>query len=181
MRAAGQGVQLPEASALANRSNGYRRGVARTRTRRSFRQLVRDQVDLWFDLFQRHKLLTFATAIAMQALVALVALTLLVVGVLGMIGREDVWNQHIGPAIATRVLTEVYGGANATVQKIFSGSSAGLVAFAAVLAIWEVSGAVRACMSAFSRIEDAPDDRPWWIRFPLAIGIARSEEHTSEL
>jgi membrane protein len=143
-----------------------------TRTRRSFRRLVRRQVDLWFDLFQRHNLLTFATAIAMQALVALVALTLLVVGVLGMIGRENVWNRHIGPAIASRVLADVYSGANATVQKIFSGSSAGLIAFAAVLAIWEVSGAVRACMSAFSRIEDAPDDRPWWIRFPIAIGIA---------
>src|SRR5581483_11493361 len=104
--------------------------------------------------------------------VAFVSLTLLVVGVLGMIGREDVWNRHIGPSVAPRVLPEVYAGANATVQKIFSGSSAGLVAFAAALAIWEVSGTVRACMSAFSRIEDSPDDRPWWIRFPLAIAIA---------
>lgn len=145
--------------------------MARTR-RRSFGQLVRDQVDVWVDLFQRHNLLTFATAIAMQTLVALVSLTLLAFGVLGMIGREDVWNLHVGPAVATRVLPEVFAGMDATVQKIFSGSSAGLVAFAALLAIWEVSGAVRACMSAFSRIEDAPDDRPWWIRFPLAVAIA---------
>jgi membrane protein len=149
--------------------------MARSRTRsrrRSFGRLVRDQVDVWFDLFQRHNLLTFATAIAMQAFVALVALTLLLVGVLGELGREDVWNKHIGPSVAKRVLPEVFAGADATVQKIFSGSSGGLIAFAAALTIWEVSGVVRACMSAFSRIEDADDDRPWWIRFPIAIAIA---------
>jgi membrane protein len=134
--------------------------------------VVHEQVDLWVELFQRHNLLTFATAIAMQALVAFVSLTLLFVGVLGMTAHEEVWDAHLGPAIAARVLPDVYEGANATVQKIFSGSGAGLVAFAALLAIWEVSGAIRACMSAFSRIEDAIDDRPWWIRFPLALAIA---------
>jgi membrane protein len=143
----------------------------RTR-RRTLRKLVREQVDLWVDLFQRHNLLTFATAISMQALVALASLALLVLGVLGLLGREDIWTRHIGPAIRPRVLPEVYAGANETVHRIFSGSSGGLVAFAAVLAIWEISGAVRACMSAFSRIEDTPDERPWWIRFPRAIAIA---------
>jgi membrane protein len=146
-------------------------GMTRARSRSTGR-FVHEQVDLWVDLFQRHNLLTFATAIAMQALVAFVSLTLLVVGVLGMTGHEEVWDAHLGPAIAARVLPDVYAGANATVQKILSGDGAGLVAFAALLTIWEVSGAIRACMSAFSRIEEAPDDRPWWVRFPLAIAIA---------
>jgi hypothetical protein len=104
-------------STASNKTRRRRRRRGGGKRRRSFGQLVRDQVHLWVDLFQRHNLLTFATAIAMQSFVAFVSLTLLVVGVLGMIGRENVWNRHIGPAIASRVLADVYSGANATVQK----------------------------------------------------------------
>jgi uncharacterized BrkB/YihY/UPF0761 family membrane protein len=99
------------------------------RRRRGFGKLVRRQVDIWVDLFQRHNLLTVATAISMQALVALVSLTLLGLGVLGLLGRQGVWTRHIAPAIRPRVLPEVYAGANETVHRIFSGSSGGLVAF----------------------------------------------------
>jgi membrane protein len=70
------------------------------------------------------------------------------------------------------VLPDVFLGIEQTVGKVFSSSSWGLIVFAAVLAVWEVSGAVRACMSALSRVYGTKDDRPWYIRFPLSIGIA---------
>src|SRR3954452_4561471 len=35
-----------------------------------------------------------------------------------------------------------------------------------------VSGAVRACMSALSKIYGTKDERPWHVRFPLSVGIA---------
>src|SRR5262249_7042534 len=46
-----------------------------------------------------------------------------------------------------------------------------LIVFAAAVAIWEMSGVVRACMGAIARIYGAEEDRSWKIRFPLSIGI----------
>jgi membrane protein len=135
---------------------------------RCFREIV----DLWVDLFAEHNLLTYASAIAFQALVALVALLLLGVAALGEIGRTDVWTQQIAPEIAPKVLLPVFSGIDATFEKIFQTNSWGLIAFAVVLAVWEVSGAVRACMGALAEIYGLEDERPWWIRFPLSLGIA---------
>jgi membrane protein len=131
----------------------------------------KELVALWVDLFKEHNLLTDASAIAFQALVALVALLLLLVAILGELGREDVWTKQIGPQLKPKVLPEVYTAIDATFQKIFSGSSGGLIAFAAVLALWEISGAVRATMGALSQIYDMEDDRTWTRRFPISIGI----------
>ena len=143
-----------------------------TRTARTRSGNLRALVDLWVDLFDQHNLLTYASAIAMQALVAAVATVLLVLGVLHATAKEDIWTNHAAPAVQAKVLEPVFAGINATVLTVFSGSSAGLIAFAAALAIWEVSGVVRACMGALDRIYDTEDDRPWWIRFPVSWGLA---------
>jgi membrane protein len=144
--------------------------VARSRRGRwqSFKKIVR----LWVDLFDEHELLTSATAIALQALVAAVALLLLGIALLGEFGAEDVWNTQIAPQVQPKVLPEVYGGIDATVQKVFTSSSAGLIAVAVLLSIWEVSGVVRACMSALSKIYGTKDERPFWLRFPISFGLA---------
>jgi membrane protein len=133
---------------------------------------LKDLVALWVDLFDEHELLTSAAAIALQGFVAMVALALLGVAVLGETGHEDVWKKQIAPQIQPKVLPAVFHGIQATVHKVFSSSSVGLIAFASALAIWEVSGTVRACMSAISKISGTKDDRPWYLRFPLSIGIA---------
>ena len=138
------------------------------RKRRDLKELVK----LWVDLFDEHELLTSATAIALRALIAMVALALLATALLGETGSEDVWRKQVAPQIQPKVLPDVYHGIQATVDKIFSSSSGGLIAFATVLAIWQVSGAVRSCMSALSKIYGTKDERPWYVRFPLSIGIA---------
>lgn len=127
---------------------------------------------MWVGLFDEHELLTAAAAIALQAFVAMVALALLAVAVLGETGEEQVWSGQIAPQVRPKVLPAVFRGIQATVHKIFEGSSAGLIAFASVLAVWEVSGTVRACMSALSRVYGTKDERPWYVRFPLSIAIA---------
>jgi membrane protein len=129
-------------------------------------------VRLWVGLFDEHELLTCAAAIALQAFVALVALALLAIAVLGETGQEHVWTKQIAPQIHPKVLPAVFAGLQATVRKIFSSDSGGLIAFASVLAIWEVSGTVRACMSSLSKVYGTKDERPWYLRFPLSLGIA---------
>jgi membrane protein len=141
------------------------------RRRRGHRQGFKDFVSLWVGLFKQHDLLTYASAVAFQALVALVALVLLVVAILGEIGRTDVWTKQIGPQIKPKVLPEVYTGIDATFAKIFSASSVWLIVFAAIVAIWEISGAVRACMGALSRIYDTDDTRRGFVRHSISLGI----------
>jgi len=136
--------------------------------RQSFKKLV----SIWVDLFNEHDLLNYATAIAFRALVALVALMLLGLGILGAAGREDVWTKQMAPHIKPKVLPEVFSGVNSTVEKIFHSSSAGLIAFAAVVAIWEVGGLVRTCMNAIATIYEEKDTRSLRVRYPLSLGIA---------
>jgi membrane protein len=145
--------------------------MARSRARTKKRGL-KDLVSLWVDLFDEHELLTCAAAIALQAFVAMVALALLGLAVLGEVGSQHVWTRQIAPQIHPKVLPAVFSGIQATVHKIFSSDSTGLIAFASALSVWEVSGTVRACMSALSKVEGTKDERPWYIRFPISIAIA---------
>ena len=140
--------------------------------RHGHRQSLKELVALWVDLFREHNLLTYASAIAFRALIALVALVLLGIALLDEFGRPDVWTSQVAPQISPKLLPPVFSGLDATVQTIFNSSSVGLIAFASVLATWEVSAMVRACMGALSAISGHEDDRPWWVRFPISVGIA---------
>ncbi|MFN2628524.1 MAG: YihY/virulence factor BrkB family protein [Gaiellaceae bacterium] len=133
---------------------------------------LRRIVDLWAGLFAEHDLLTSASAIALQAFVAEVAIALLGLGLLAATGEQSVWNSQVGPQVQQRVLEGVFAGMDQTVQHIFQSDSAGLIIFAALLAIWEVSGAVRACMGALNRIYETSEGRPWWIRFPVSLSLS---------
>jgi membrane protein len=135
---------------------------------RSFKKIVR----LWVDLFDRHNLLTYASAIALRALIAAVACTLFALGILGASHQQELWRKTIGPEIEPKVLPHVYDGINQTVNRVFSSSTAGLVALAAALAIWEVSAIIRAGIGALDEIYETQETRPFWIRTPLTLGLA---------
>jgi membrane protein len=61
---------------------------------------------------------------------------------------------------------------NAAVQRIFDSSSGGLIAFAAMLALWDVSGAVRACMSGMNKIYDTKEKRSTLRRIGVSLVVA---------
>lgn len=135
---------------------------------RSFKQIVR----LWVDLFDRHNLLTYASAIALRSFIAAVACSLFALGILGASGERQLWEKTIGPQVKPKVLPDVYSGINQTVDHVLSSSSAGLLALASALAVWEVSGIVRAAIGALDEIYETPEPRPFWIRFPISFGLA---------
>jgi membrane protein len=135
---------------------------------RSFKKIVR----LWVELFDRHSLLTYASAIALRMFIAAVACTLFALGILGVSHQERLWRQTIGPAIEPKVLPHVFDGIDQTVNRVFSSSTVGLLALASALAVWEVSGIIRAGIGALDEIYETPEPRPFWIRFPLSWGLA---------
>jgi membrane protein len=133
---------------------------------------ARKLVQIWVDLFARHELLTYASAIAFQVLKSLVPLSLLGIALLGAIGRQDIWTQHIAPAIQSRIDPPAYHAIDYGVKKIFDHSSAGIVVFAALLTVWYVSGGVRAIMCGINQIYEADEKRPFWVRWPISLGLA---------
>jgi YihY family inner membrane protein len=135
---------------------------------RDLKALVHD----WVELFAEHDLLTYASAIARQCAIALIPLVLLGLGLLGASGRTDVWDNQIAPQLQARFLPAVYAGIEQTAQKIFATNSAGLIAFAALYSTWAISGVVRACMGALTRIYDTDEKRSWKVRFPISFGLA---------
>lgn len=133
---------------------------------------AREFVRIWVDLFARHELLSYASAIAFQVLKSLVPLTLLGIALLGAIGRDDIWTKHMAPAIQSRFDPPIYHAIDYGVKKILDHDSAGILVFAAILTVWYVSSGVRAIMSGINRIYEVADERPFWIRQPVSLGLA---------
>jgi membrane protein len=121
--------------------------------------------------FAEHNLLTYAAAIAFQALIALVPLTLLGLGLLGATGHQEVWTDHVEPAIQGRVTQPVYRAIDHTVSRILDHGTAGLIAFSVLLSLWYLTAAMRAVIEALNRIHDVDDDRRWWHRLLIAAGL----------
>jgi membrane protein len=133
---------------------------------------VRAFVQKWIEAFDEHKLLTYATAIAMRAFIGLIGLTFLTLALMAPLGQQSAWSRHLAPAIEPKLTTPTYHAVDAAVHRIFASDSTGLIAFAAALAIWQTSGVIRAVMDALNTIIDAEDDRPTTHRFALSVVLA---------
>jgi membrane protein len=126
----------------------------------------------WADAFREHKLLLYATAIAMRALLGSAGLTFLTIALLGATGEQRFWEKHVAPAIEPKLTHPTFVAIDAAVEKVFASDSGGLIAFAALYAVWQVSGSLRVVMDALNTITDAKEDRPLWLRFGLSVALA---------
>jgi len=132
---------------------------------------LRRFVKLWIELFSKHGLLDHASAVAFAVLKALVPLTLLGLALLRALGQQKVWENTLAPGIEPELQPPTFHAIDAAVERIFSTSSAGLIAFAAVLAAWYISGAVRGLMTGINKIYECPETRPWKVRYAISIGL----------
>lgn len=146
--------------------------MARKRKPPTWSAQARGFVQVWRDCFAKHDLLTVASAIAFQMLIALAPLTLLALGILGATGQESVWTNTVGPRLQSRLPAPVFEAFDYTANLILNDATAGLLVFAVVLSIWEISGSVRAVMGALNRIYGVEEDRPIWRRFGVSFALA---------
>jgi membrane protein len=123
---------------------------------------------IW-NAFVEHNLLTYAAAIAFQALIALVPLTLLSLGVVGATGNRHLWTKHVAPTIQGRLTAPVFGGIDYTARRILDHGTAGLIAVSVVLSIWYLTAAMRAVIEALDQIHDVEDMRRWPTLFATAL------------
>jgi membrane protein len=127
----------------------------------------------------QHRLSTHAAAIAFRILVSLVPLALLGLALLGALGLEDVWTGSLAPAVQERVTYPVYVAIDFSVERIMSSDTAGVIAFASLLLLWELTRAVRSVMVALNEIHDAEEQRSWrellgttlWLAVATGVGV----------
>src|SRR4051812_16378982 len=122
--------------------------------------------------FSDHELPIYGSAIAFRALIATIPLALLGLGLLGALGLQNTWRNSIAPAIKARVLPQVFDGINASALKVLSSGTAGLIAFAIALAVWDLAIGIAAVMRALNRVHEVEERRPAHVRAGVAVALA---------
>jgi membrane protein len=122
--------------------------------------------------YRVNDLLTYASAISYQVLFALIPFVLFALGLLGFLSLQDVWQQDIAPEIKPRVSPAVFTVIDDTTGRILGAKHTFWVTFGAALAVWEISGAMRAVMQVFNRIYEIEDRRPFWQRMRISFALA---------
>jgi membrane protein len=149
--------------------------AALTRTLFGF-EASKSWVEIARDLRSRlreHNLLTYANAIAFQCLIAGAALIFLGAALLRSLGLESVWTDHVAPALESRLPGPIFHAIAYAERTVTSHSSGRLLLFALVIVVWEVSGAIRAMMSALDRIHHCEDESRGYVeRLVLSVCLS---------
>jgi len=129
-------------------------------------------VRLWIELFDRHRILTHASAISFQALKALVPVALFGIALPGVLGLSDVWDDQLRESFSSQLTPEVFTAIDTSVGEIMKEGSPALPIFAGFLMLWYVSGLVRACMGGVNSIYEADEKRSLLRRWALSFALA---------
>ena len=123
------------------------------------------------DAFVQHNLLTYAAAMAFQMFVALLPLAFLGLALLGVFGLGHLWDDTLAPGLRGRLTPAVYHAIDSTGKQIVSTGRAATIVVATLLSAWYLAAAVRAVIEALNKIHDVVDEREWWRRGLLALGL----------
>jgi membrane protein len=109
--------------------------------------------------FKQNDLLTYASAISFQVVFALVPLALLALGLLGLFGLSDWWSTDAAHTVKDNVSPPVFQVIDDTVRKILAERQLFWVTLGALIAVWEVSGAMRATMQVLNSVYHVAETR----------------------
>ncbi len=119
----------------------------------------------------RYDLLTTASAIAFRVLFAFVPLAAAAFAFLGLAHLGDLWHEHLAPGLQDRLTAPQFEVVNSAVESILGHGRGFWLTFGLVIAVWEVSGAVRGSMGALNRVYGRDDTRSFWRRMAISIGL----------
>ena len=122
--------------------------------------------------YVENDLLTYASAISFQILSALVPFLLFGFALLGFLHLADVWSQEIAPKLQSTLSETAFKFIDDAVQKAIGSRQAFWMTAGFLLALWQVSGAVRAVMGALNRVHGLPTQRSWGRRMVVSIALA---------
>src|SRR3954469_505046 len=123
-------------------------------------------------LYKENDILTYASAISFQVFFALVPMALLALGLLSAFGATGVWTHDLAPTLKQNLSAPVYHAVDDTVRKVLADQHLFWVTLGAAIAVWEVSGAMRATMQVLNRVYGVEEKRSF--RRKLAESIVLS-------
>jgi membrane protein len=124
------------------------------------------------DGFKQNDLLTYSSAISFQILTAIIPFLLFVLALGGLLHLDSVWRDHLEPQIQANVSPALFVVISSAVNKVFAGSQLLWATVGGALALWQVSGAIRAVMGALAGIYGAPTERPFLRRYSVSFVLS---------
>jgi membrane protein len=121
--------------------------------------------------FRQRKLTVWSSALSFQIVTAIVPFMLFAFGLIGFLSLDNVWRdiaKNIRPQLSPAAFTVI----NQTAHKVLAQQQIWWVTIGFGLAIWEVSGGIRAIMGGLSEIYRIKDRRSWFERTSRSILIA---------
>jgi len=140
--------------------------------RRRLAARAHDLLRALLDGFKRHDLLTYASAISFQILTAIIPFLLFVLGVAGSLHLNYVWRDHLEPQLRGNVSSAVFAVIENAVNNVFASRQVLWATVGGGLALWQVSGAVRAVMGALARIYGASAERSFVRRYLVSFVLS---------
>jgi membrane protein len=122
--------------------------------------------------YGENDILTYAGAISFRVFFALIPLGLFALGVLGFLHLDEVWRQDIAPEIRANASPAAFTVIKGTVNEVLGQRQLFWITFGAAIAIWEISGAMRAIMRVFNAIYGVEDRRSFWRRILVSCALA---------
>jgi membrane protein len=130
---------------------------------------ARELLSALLDGFEQNDLLTYSSAISFQILTAIVPFLLFVLAVAGLLHLDDVWRLHLEPQIQAHVSQAVFTVIANAAQTVLGARRVLWATIGGALALWQVSGAVRAVMGALGRIYGSTVQRPLRRRYSISF------------
>ena len=131
-----------------------------------------EALGLVVDGYRRHNLLIYASAIALRVFLAVIPLLLFAFGLLGFLGLDEVWRQDIVPDIKPNVSAPLFRVIDDTVTNVLGGKQLFWATAGALIAVWEMSGAVRAVMKVTNSIYETDEKRSLPQQFLISLLLA---------
>lgn len=119
-----------------------------------------------------HDLLTFGSAIAFQVATAIPPLLMLSLALAGVLGFGEAWRDTVAPEFERAVSHDVFVVVDKAATAALSDQATFWLTFGVALTLWETSGAVRALMTALSRIYGEDDDRSRTRRYAISFALS---------
>jgi len=133
---------------------------------------LRANLRRYVDAYVENDLLTYASAIGFQILSAIVPFLLFGFALLGFLHLEDVWSQDLAPKLNGSVSDVAFAFIDETVRKALISRQAFWITAGFLIALWQVSGAVRAVMGALNRVYGLQTRRSWGRRMAVSTALA---------
>jgi membrane protein len=135
---------------------------------------LRGTIDDVAEAIRKDDLLIAATAIAFRVLLAAIPATLFVIGLLGFLDLGSVWRSDVVPSLRDGVSPAAFHLIDHAVTYVLERQQVFWVTVGLGIAIWEMSGIVRAVGQILNRLYGVKDDRPGLerLRNSLLVGAA---------